>query len=78
MFKNLLQKVFNFGLQEEVKVNKATFKEEPSQAQQKKHDKLSECCSLLREAQNQKNEKRGAEALITLEKIIDMMEREEL
>jgi Mg2+/Co2+ transporter CorC len=75
--KNFLQRIFNFGQQEENKIDKAAFKEISSETIQKKRDRLSECCSLLRIAQTQKNEKLSTEALVTLEKIVEIMEREE-
>ena len=79
MLKNMLQKVFNFGLQDKkIKENETAFKEESSKASQKKHETLSECRSLLSTAQNQRVEKNVTEALVTLEKIIEIMEREEL
>ena len=74
MLKNLFQKVFNFGHQEKegnvsngVHSNKST---------EKKREALSECFSLLRTARNQKNDKLNAEALVTLERIIEIMEQE--
>jgi len=81
VLKNLLQRVFNFGSQEKGDVKESAFKIKSSQTHQKTHEKheaLSECCSLLRAAQSQKREKLRFEALITLEKIIEIMEREGL
>ncbi|MCL1941754.1 MAG: hypothetical protein FWG09_07410 [Synergistaceae bacterium] len=74
MLKNLLQKVFNFGQEKDNKTKKSTGVPDA----QKKSEVVSECFSLLRAARSQRDEKRGAEALVTLEKIIDIMEREGL
>jgi len=74
LLKNLLQKVFNFGQSENETVNI----EKPSMTIQKKRETLSECCSLSRIAKNQRYEKSNAEALITLEKIIVIMEQEKI
>jgi len=78
VIKNLLQKVFNFGQQDEKTKGNNNAKRDSSKANQKKYETLTECRSLLNKAQSQLNEKLGAEALITLEKIVEIMEREEL
>ena len=79
MLKNLFQKVFNFGQQEkEIEASETALKKEPSITIQKKRETLSECCSLSRIAKNQRYEKSNAEALITLEKIIVIMEQEKI
>ena len=75
MLKNFLQKVFNFGQEKDDKSKKSggdPFKDP------QKSEAVSECYSLLRAARDQRYEKRSAEALVTLEKIIDIMEREGL
>jgi hypothetical protein len=79
VLKNLLQKIFNFGQQEEeTVVIKTAIMEETSNAAKRKNETLSECRSLLCIAQEQRIEKRNAEVLLTLEKIVEIMEREEL
>ena len=70
MLINLLRKIFNSGARE---------KEDGKLYQScEKQEGLSECRSLLRIAQEQKNEKLNAEALLTLERIIEIMEQENL
>ena len=74
MLRNLLQKVFNFGQEKDDKFKKSAGGIDP----QKKSEVVSECFSLLRAARSQRDEKHSAKALLTLEKIIDIMEREGL
>jgi hypothetical protein len=78
VIKNLLQRVFNFGQHEEKTKEKNNAKRDSSKVNQKKYETLTECRSLLRKAQSERDEKMGAEALITLEKIVEIIEREEL
>ena len=78
VIKNLLQRVFNFGQQEEKTKENSIANRDSSKDYQKKYETLTECRSLLSKAQNQIDEKLCAEALTTLEKIVDIMEREEL
>ena len=74
MLKNLLQKVFNFGQQEKGKSVSNGVHSDKSPEQ--KREALSECFSLLRTARTQKQDKLNTEALVTLEKIIEIMEQE--
>ena len=79
VLKNMLQKVFNFGQPEKkIKEDEAALKEKLSGANKKALETLSECRSLLRAAEDQRVGKHRAESLITLEKIIEIMEREAL
>ncbi|MCL1874948.1 MAG: hypothetical protein FWF87_01660 [Synergistaceae bacterium] len=79
MLKNLLQKMFNFGPLEETNAANATSNnEEHSKAIQRKRDLFAECKSLLQIAGDQRIEKKNDEVLITLEKIVEIMEREGL
>ena len=78
MIKNLLQRVFNFGQQDEKAKENKNAKRDSSIDYQKKYETLTECRSLLCKAQSQRDEKLGAEALTTLEKIVEIIEREGL
>lgn len=79
MLKNLLQRIFNFGQPEETNVmNGAANEEERLRNVQRKRDLVSECRELLHIAQDQRIKKRNAEVLITLERIVEIMEREGL
>jgi hypothetical protein len=74
VLKNLFQKVFNFGQQE--KESSVINGETSDKSPEKKREALSQCFSLLRTARTQKQDKLNAEALVTLEKIIEIMEQE--
>ncbi|MCL2767174.1 MAG: hypothetical protein FWE49_00360 [Synergistaceae bacterium] len=77
MLKNLLQKVFNFGQHEkEGKKESVIIAGRSDKTHDNKHEALSECFLLLRAARSQKRDKLSAESLTTLEKIIEIMERE--
>jgi len=79
MLKNLLQKVFNFGLREKKnKADETAVDEEHLNIIQRKNSVLSEGRSLLRIADEQIAEKKNDEVLLTLEKIVEIFEREEL
>ena len=79
MLKNLLQKVLNFGLREKKnKADETAVDEEHLNIIQRKNSVLSEGRSLLRIADEQIAEKKNDEVLLTLEKIVEIFEREEL